>query len=304
MPARMLRSLQKREAAAQAALEAATEHARTSQGPAELSMARAMALADEWAMSGSVLFVVVDHEVAAVLLMADSLKPEAAATVAALKSLGVRPVMLTGDKMSAAKRVAASVAIPEADTHASLQPEDKLRLLLDLSYPPTDLAADPAAAGPAAGHGGASATLAAAKANAPAAKDLEASWLPKLERGPLIVGFVGDGLNDCPGLAGAHVGVVLQEVGSQATVDAASAVLQADISELPAAILIARRASALVVVNLVLALAMNLAVIALAATIGLPLWVSVLADNGGLLVVLANSLWPLTWRVRPVAAAP
>ena len=43
---------------------------------------------------------------------------------------------------------------------------------------------------------------------------------------------------------------------------------------------------------------------ALAATIGLPLWVSVLADNGGLLVVLANSLWPLTWRVRPVAAAP
>ena len=62
--------------------------------------ARAMALADEWAMSGSVLFVVVDHEVAAVLLMADSLKPEAAATVAALKSLGVGWQSLEGGRRS------------------------------------------------------------------------------------------------------------------------------------------------------------------------------------------------------------
>ena len=84
---------------------------------------------------------------------------------------------------------------------------------------------------------------------------------------------------------------------------AASAAPQADIGQLPAAVVIARRSSALIKVNLFLALAINLAVIAVAATSGLPLWVSVLADNGGLLVVLANSLWPLTWRVRPVGTA-
>ena len=50
-------------------------------------------------------------------------------------------------------------------------------------------------------------------------------------------------------------------------------------------------------INLCLALAINVSVIALAATCGLPLWLSVLSDTGGLLVVLANSLWPLTWRV-------
>ena len=173
-----------------------------------------------------------------------------------------------------------AVGIPEADTHASLLPADKLRLLLGHTHDDD----------------------AAATRTSTERRDLEASFLPKAKRGPRFVGFVGDGLNDCPALAGAHVGVVLQEVGSQATVDAATAVLQADISELPAAIIIARRSSTLVMVNLFLALAMNLSVVALAATIGLPLWVSVLADNGGLLVVLANSLWPLTWRVQPLAA--
>lgn len=294
MPARMLKSLQKREAAARSALDEANERARAAQqaaqqggkSPSEEGLPRALALNDEWEGSGSVLFVTVDATVAAVLLMADSLKPEAVGTVAALKRLGVRPVMLTGDQMISAQRVASAVAIPECDTHARLKPEDKLRLLLDLTHEDTSSSAG------APSRGAARATKAKG--------DLEASFLPKLERGPRIVGFVGDGLNDCPALAAAHVGVVLQEVGSQVTIDAASAMLQNDLGELPAAIVIARRAIRLVYVNLFLALAMNLAVIALAATVGLPLWVSVLADNGGLLVVLANSLWPLTWRVRPV----
>ena len=110
--------------------------------------------------------------------------------------------------------------------------------------------------------------------------------------------------NDCPALASAHVGIVLQEVGSQATVDAASAVLQVEIDQLPAAIAIARRSRRLVWTNLFLALAINVAVIALAATVGLPLWLSVLSDSGGLLVVLANSLWPLTWCVGAPAPRP
>jgi len=289
VPARMLKSLQRREAVAQAAFDAATEQARKAQqeggesGGREI-LARAMVLADEWAADGVVLFVTVDAAVAAVFLMADSIKPEAAGTVAALKHLGVRPVLLTGDKTVAARRVATAVGIPEADTHAGLLPEDKQRLLLDLSRE---------------GDGGEDAAVAATPSKH-AVTDLEARLLPKLQRGLRVVGFVGDGLNDCPALASAHVGVVLQEVGSQATVDAASAVLQADIGQIPAAIIIARRSCVLVMVNLFLALAMNVAVIALAATVGLPLWVSVLADNGGLLVVLANSLWPLTWRVQTV----
>ena len=50
------------------------------------------------------LFVTVDGIAAGVLLLDDSLKPEAAATVAGLKELGVRPIPLTGDRPPAAAR--------------------------------------------------------------------------------------------------------------------------------------------------------------------------------------------------------
>lgn len=109
----------------------------------------------------------------------------------------------------------------------------------------------------------------------------------------------GDGLNDMAALASAHVGVVLQEIGSQATLDAASAVLQSDIGEIPAAIVLARRTTSLVLFNVLLALSFNLSVVVAASTVGLPLWLSVAADNFGLLVVLANSAWPLCWHIPP-----
>ena len=92
-------------------------------------------------------------------------------------------------------------------------------------------------------------------------------------------------------------------MGSQATVDAASAVLAGSLGQLPAAIVVARRTAWLVTGNLVLALALNVAIVVAAATGNLPLWLSVVADNGSLLIVLANSLWPLCWHVRAVGEA-
>lgn len=249
---------------------------------AEAAFRLADEIAAELGGSGSVLFATVDGTVAGTMILDDALKPEAATTVQQLKTLGVRPMLLTGDCLSAAQRVARAVGISEADTHAGLLPEDKQRLILEATWQGAE-----AGPSPVAWQG--------------APRELEAGFLPKVGRGSLEVGFVGDGLNDCPALASAHVGIVLQEVGSQATVDAATAVLQADIEQLPAAIIIARRSRRLVLTNLFLALGINVTVIVLAATVGLPLWLSVLSDSGGLLVVLANSLWPLTWRVGTAA---
>jgi Cd2+/Zn2+-exporting ATPase len=256
-----------------------------------------------WAKGGrTVLFALVDAQIAAVLVLEDSLKPEASATVAALRKLGVRPFMLTGDKPETAMRVAAASGIEASDVFHSLTPEDKARLMLEFSHTTplaTEQAADGRFAFPASAREDAGRGFAAFDAPQLAVDELmeKARTEGKASRGPHSVGFVGDGLNDCAALATADVGVVLQEIGSQATVDASSAVLRGDIGELPAAIVIARRTAKLIWVNVTLALLMNLAVIVAAATVGVPLWLGVAMDNLGLLVVLANSTWPLYWKV-------
>mmetsp|Transcript_35210 Transcript_35210/g.89507 ORF Transcript_35210/g.89507 Transcript_35210/m.89507 type:complete len:592 (-) Transcript_35210:201-1976(-) len=224
---------------------------------------RAAELHKEWSPKGSVLFVVVDEEIAAVIVMADAVRGQARGTIGKLRSLGIQPVLLTGDKGPAAQAAAAAAGIEEV--HSGLLPEDKTALVLKASW-----------------------------------RGNEKEVLAPAGRGPMEVGFIGDGLNDCPALASANVGIVMQEIGSQATFDAATAVLQGDLGELPAVVVVARRTQRLVVANILLAMALNCTVIAAAAVGSVPLWLSVVADSGGLLAVLANSLWPLCWRVQPV----
>jgi len=69
-------------------------------------------------------------EVLAICAVADTLKPSSAAAVAALKALGVRPVMLTGDNFATAQAIATQAGI--AELHANLMPEEKLGALQDL----------------------------------------------------------------------------------------------------------------------------------------------------------------------------
>ena len=64
----------------------------------------------------------------------------------------------------------------------------------------------------------------------------------------------------------------MQELGSQATIDASSAVLQGDLNLLPPAIIIARRCQRLVGANIALACTLNVGVIALALLDMVPLW--------------------------------
>ncbi len=59
------------------------------------------------------------------IALQDTLRENAAATVAALHALGLRTVMLTGDNPRTARRVAEALGIDEV--HAGLTPEDKVR---------------------------------------------------------------------------------------------------------------------------------------------------------------------------------
>ena len=65
---------------------------------------------------------------AAVLIMADSVRPGAGTLVSRLHAIGVKPVrMLTGDNALTARRVAESIGIDRFD--AELLPEDKLKII-------------------------------------------------------------------------------------------------------------------------------------------------------------------------------
>ena len=58
--------------------------------------------------------------------VADTLKPTSREAVAALRGLGLRPVLLTGDNARAAQAVAAEVGIDAADVVAGVAPEGKV----------------------------------------------------------------------------------------------------------------------------------------------------------------------------------
>ena len=68
-----------------------------------------------------------------VLALRDEPRPDAGQAIARLHALGVRTLMLSGDNARTASAIAADLGLHEADVRAGLLPEDKLRLIAELS---------------------------------------------------------------------------------------------------------------------------------------------------------------------------
>ncbi len=133
--------------------------------------ARANALAEQ---GRTPLYMAVDGRMAALLGVADPLKPEAPEVVRRLRAMGVRVVMLTGDNRRTALAVARQAGID--DVRAEVLPDQKEQAVSALQ---------------AEGH---------------------------------VVGMVGDGINDAPALARAHVGIAMG-TGIDVAVEAGDIVL-------------------------------------------------------------------------------
>jgi Cu+-exporting ATPase len=86
-----------------------------------------------------------DGQAKAAIVLADQLRPGAAAAVARLHRLGLRTVLLTGDNEQTARAVARQVGIAEEDVFAGVRPEGKaevIRRLQDDGGQPTAFAGD------------------------------------------------------------------------------------------------------------------------------------------------------------------
>lgn len=178
-----------------------------------------------------------------VIALKDEIRPETAATIQALRQLGVKKVvMLTGDHEVRAAEMASQLGLDAF--HAQLLPEQKAELL--------------------------------EKMNAEGAK----------------IAFIGDGINDAPALANAHVGIAMQKGADIARLTSDLALLEGSINKVAEAKALALAAMTRIDNNFKLTVGANTGILAAAAFGKLTPIASSILHNDSTIAILLNALRP------------
>ena len=125
----------------------------------------------------------------------------------------------------------------------------------------------------------------------PADKVDKVEELLRVKLGKAKLAFVGDGINDAPVLSRADIGIAMGAMGSDAAIEAADIVLMDDDPiKIAKAIKISRKCLRIVYQNIVMALVVKFACLALGAVGIANMYLAIFADVGVMILAVLNAI--------------